>query len=34
KALQLTRERRPELFACLELGPADLKLLAKREEEL
>jgi tRNA (guanine37-N1)-methyltransferase len=34
KALQLTRERRPELFARLELGPADQKLLAKREEEL
>ncbi len=34
KALQLTRARRPELFARLALGPADLKLLAKREEEL
>jgi tRNA (guanine37-N1)-methyltransferase len=34
KALHLTRERRPDLFARLELGPADQKLLAKREEEL
>lgn len=34
KALMLTRERRPDLFARLELGKADQKLLAKREEEL
>jgi tRNA (guanine37-N1)-methyltransferase len=34
KALMLTRERRPDLFARLALGPADQKLLAKREEEL
>ena len=34
KALTLTRERRPDLFGRLELGPADQKLLAKREEEL
>jgi tRNA (guanine37-N1)-methyltransferase len=34
KSLQLTRERRPDLFARLQLGPADLKLLDKREEEL
>lgn len=34
KALVLTRERRPDLFAKLELSKADLKLLAKREDEL
>ena len=34
KALVLTRERRPDLFARLELGPADQKLLRLREEEL
>lgn len=34
KALTLTRERRPDLFGRLELGPADQKLLAKGEEEL
>jgi tRNA (guanine37-N1)-methyltransferase len=34
KALRLTQERRPDLFARLELGPADQKLLAKREEDL
>ena len=34
KALMLTKERRPDLFARLELGKADQKLLAKREEEL
>lgn len=34
KALQLTRERRPDLFARLELGPADQKLLSVREEDL
>ena len=34
KALQLTRERRPDLYARLVLTPADLKLLAKREEDL
>ncbi len=34
KALVLTRERRPDLFARLELGKADQKLLAKGEEEL
>jgi tRNA (guanine37-N1)-methyltransferase len=34
KALMLTRERRPDLFARLELGKADLKILAKGEEEL
>ena len=34
KALMLTRERRPDLFARLELGPADKKLLAMGEEEL
>jgi tRNA (guanine37-N1)-methyltransferase len=34
KALMLTQERRPDLFARLQLGPADLKILAKREEEL
>ena len=34
KALVLTRERRPDLFARLELGPADQKLLAWGEEDL
>jgi tRNA (guanine37-N1)-methyltransferase len=34
KALKLTQERRPDLFARLELGPADQKLLAIREEDL
>ena len=34
KALRLTQERRPDLFARLELGPADQKLLAIREEDL
>jgi tRNA (guanine37-N1)-methyltransferase len=34
KALTLTRERRPDLFARLELGPADQKLLGMREEDL
>lgn len=34
KALVLTRERRPDLFARLELGPADQKLLALGEEAL
>jgi tRNA (guanine37-N1)-methyltransferase len=34
KALQLTRRRRPDLFARLALEPADRKLLAKSEEEL
>lgn len=33
-SLTLTRERRPDLFARLELSKADLKLLAKREDEL
>ena len=33
-ALRLTRERRPDLFARLTLGKADLKLLEKTEEEL
>jgi tRNA (guanine37-N1)-methyltransferase len=33
-ALQLTRQRRPDLFARLQLSPADLKLLRQREEEL
>jgi tRNA (guanine37-N1)-methyltransferase len=33
-ALRLTRERRPDLFARLTLGKADLKLLEKSEEEL
>lgn len=33
-ALQLTKARRPDLFAKLELSKADLKLLAKREDEL
>ncbi len=34
KALMLTRERRPDLFARLELGPADRKLLGQGEEDL
>jgi len=34
KALMLTRERRPDLFARLELGPAEQKLLGLREEDL
>lgn len=34
KALMLTRERRPDLFARLSLDKADQKLLQKREEEL
>ncbi len=34
KALQLTRERRPDLYARLEFNKADLKLLSKKEEEL
>jgi tRNA (guanine37-N1)-methyltransferase len=34
KALRLTQERRPDLFARLELGPADQKLLGMREEDL
>ncbi len=34
KALMLTQERRPDLFARLELSPADRKLLGIREEEL
>ncbi|KFE70337.1 tRNA (guanosine(37)-N1)-methyltransferase TrmD [Hyalangium minutum] len=34
KALMLTRERRPDLFGRLELGKADQKLLALREEDL
>lgn len=33
-SLQLTRQRRPDLFARLQLSPADLKLLRQREEEL
>lgn len=33
-ALRLTRERRPDLFARLELGKADLKLLALTEDQL
>lgn len=33
-SLQLTRTRRPDLFAKLELSKADLNLLAKREDEL
>ncbi len=32
--LQLTKTRRPDLFARLELSKADLKLLVKSEEEL
>jgi tRNA (guanine37-N1)-methyltransferase len=31
---QLTRQRRPDLFERLELSKSDLKLLAKKEEEL
>lgn len=34
KALKLTQERRPDLFARLELTKADLKLLAKSEDDL
>jgi len=34
KALKLTEERRPDLYARLEFSPADRKLLGKREEEL
>ncbi len=34
KALQLTRERRPDLFARLTLSKADLKLLERSEEAL
>jgi tRNA (guanine37-N1)-methyltransferase len=34
KSLVLTRERRPDLFARLELSAADQKLLARREEDL
>ncbi|HLL54463.1 MAG TPA: tRNA (guanosine(37)-N1)-methyltransferase TrmD, partial [Myxococcaceae bacterium] len=34
QALKLTRERRPDLFAKLELSEKDRKLLLKREEEL
>lgn len=33
-ALKLTQERRPDLFARLALSKADVKLLAKAEEEL
>ncbi|OJH35608.1 tRNA (guanosine(37)-N1)-methyltransferase TrmD [Cystobacter ferrugineus] len=33
-ALRLTQQRRPDLFARLELGKADMKLLQKKEEEL
>ena len=33
-SLQLTKARRPDLFAKLELSKADLKLLQKREEDL
>ncbi|MDP2272205.1 MAG: tRNA (guanosine(37)-N1)-methyltransferase TrmD [Archangium sp.] len=33
-ALQLTKARRPDLFAKLELSKQDVKLLAKREDEL
>lgn len=33
-SLQLTKTRRPDLFAKLELSKQDVKLLAKREEEL
>ena len=33
-SLQLTKQRRPDLFAKLELTKADQKLLAKREDEL
>jgi len=34
KALKLTQERRPDLYARLSLGKADLKLLDKKEEDL
>jgi tRNA (guanine37-N1)-methyltransferase len=34
QALKLTEVRRPDLFARLELTPADRKLLVKREEDL
>ncbi len=34
QSLQLTRARRPDLFAKVELTAADRKLLAKREDEL
>ncbi|QSQ15380.1 tRNA (guanosine(37)-N1)-methyltransferase TrmD [Myxococcus landrumensis] len=34
KSLMLTQERRPDLFARLELSKADQKLLARREEDL
>jgi len=34
KSLMLTRERRPDLYARLELSAADQKLLARREEDL
>ena len=34
KALKLTQERRPDLYARLALGKADLKLLDKKEEDL
>jgi tRNA (guanine37-N1)-methyltransferase len=34
KALKLTEARRPELFAKLTLTKADVKLLAKSEDEL
>jgi hypothetical protein len=33
-ALQFTKQRRPDLFAKLELSKDDLKLMAKREERL
>ena len=33
-SLQLTKTRRPDLFAKLDLSKADVKLLAKREDEL
>jgi len=33
-ALTLTRERRPDLFEQLQLSKSDVKLLAKREDEL
>lgn len=33
-SLQLTKQRRPDLFAKLELSKQDQKLLAKREDEL
>ncbi|NPC86718.1 tRNA (guanosine(37)-N1)-methyltransferase TrmD, partial [Pyxidicoccus fallax] len=34
KSLVLTQERRPDLYARLQLSAADQKLLARREEEL